>query len=121
GPPGSETASVDRVRLQRMDRRVEARLRTLAVQSPEAADVTLRVAGDRLGEVAAGRADRADDGQRAFAPAQRLDARGALVELRQPRTEVRRVAGLARQLAEATGHLAQRLGPAAGRVGHQRH
>ena len=119
-PPLRDRVGVLRIGQQRMDRGVEARLRALPVQCPERAHEAPRMHRDRLGEVAGRRADGADDRHRALAVAERAHARGALVELRQPRTEIGRIAGLARQFAEPARHLAQRLGPAAGGVGHQR-
>ena len=70
GPPRRERRRVLGVRLQRMDGRIEARLRALDVERPEGLDVALGVAGHRLGEVARRRADRADHGDRARAAAQ---------------------------------------------------
>ena len=99
---------------------IEARLRALDVERPEGLDVALGVARHRLGEVARRRADRAHHRHRAGAARQRLDQRGALVEVGEPARQVGRIAAFAGQLAEAARHLAQRLGPAAGRVGHQR-
>ena len=66
---------------------------------------------------------RSDDGDAAFALgiSKTLDATGALVERRESRAEVGRVAALGRHLGQTTGNLAQRLGPARRRVGHHRH
>ena len=61
-PPRRELARVLRVRLQRVDRRVEARLGALHVERPEGLHVALGVARHRFGEVARGRADRAHHG-----------------------------------------------------------
>ncbi len=52
GPPRREGGRAFRVGLERMDRRVEARLRAFHVERPERLDVTLGVARHRLGKVA---------------------------------------------------------------------
>ena len=50
------------------------------VQTPEAADETLGVLGNRLGEVAALRGSGADDGDGAFRSIHVLHHAGALIE-----------------------------------------
>jgi Wax ester synthase-like Acyl-CoA acyltransferase domain len=52
--PGGEARRVLRIGLQRVNGRIESRLRTLAIQSPEGTHITLGMAGHRLGEVASG-------------------------------------------------------------------
>ena len=65
GPPGGKAHRVLGIGLQRMDGGIEARLRAFAIESPERAHIALGMAGDRLGEIAGRRTDRADDGERA--------------------------------------------------------
>src|SRR5512143_4351675 len=105
GPPRRERRGVLGVGEQRMDRGIEARLRALDVERPERLHVALRVRGDRLREVARRGADRADHGDRADPARERLHQRRALVEVGDPRREVRRIAPFARQLAEPSRDL----------------
>ena len=116
---GRELARVFGVRLQRVDGRIEARLGPLDVERPERFRVALGVRRDGLRKISRRRADGADDRHRADTAAKRLDQRRALVEIGEPRRQVRGVTALAGQFAETPGHLAQRLGPARGRIGHQ--
>jgi hypothetical protein len=51
-----------------MDRRIVPGVGQFGIQGPEAADEAAGVLGDRFGEVAPRRADRADDGDRACWP-----------------------------------------------------
>ena len=60
-----------------------ARVGQLLRQGPEGLDDVFGVAGHRLGEVAAGRGDGADQGHGAEPAAMRLDPAGALVDRRQ--------------------------------------
>ena len=117
---GGELARVFGVRLQRVDGGIEARLRSLDVECPEGFRVALGVRRDGLRKISRRRTDGTDDRHRADTAAKRLDERRPLVEVGEPRRQVRRVTALAGQFAEAPGHLAQRLGPARGRIRHQR-
>ena len=113
---------VERVAAVPVDRREVPLAGERGVQRPERARQSQRVLGDRLGEVAARRRDRADDAHRALAlpGAEAADRGGALVELGQPGRQVGGVALLGGHLLKPAGDLAQRLAPAAGRVGHER-
>src|SRR5271157_255210 len=51
-PPRGEALGSVRIGLERVDRRIEARLGAVAVEPPEAADEAFRMAGHRLGKVA---------------------------------------------------------------------
>ena len=89
------------------------------VKRPEHLDDAHGRLRDRLGNVAARRRDSADGGDGAAAvsvAADAADAAGALVELRNARREVGRVAFFAGHLLQTAGHLTQRLGPAGGGV-----
>src|SRR5512138_668083 len=103
-----------------VDRRVVPAVREVGRERPERARRAQRGLRHRLGEVAAGRRDRADDGDGALAAVERHDAPRPLVEPGEARGEVGRVPLLARHLLEARGDLAQRLRPARGRVDHER-
>src|SRR5208337_3606798 len=61
-PPLAQLLGVLGVRVDPRDGRIVPRVREVAVQGPEAAREALRMLGDRLREVAAGRGDRAYDG-----------------------------------------------------------
>ena len=101
---------------------VVARVREVLVEPPEAADESLRVARDWLGEVAARRRDRADDADAAVFSAYRDYAARALVEFREAARKVGREAFFGRDFLKASGELAQSLGPARGwRVRHDGH
>ena len=93
----------------------------IPVQCPQAADEALRVGGDRLGHVAAGRGDRADDRHRALPSPAGADPSGPLVERGQGGGQAGRVPLLGRKLAVARRELAQRLRPARGGVRDHHH
>ena len=116
----SERVQVERVGVEPVDRREVPALRELRVEGPEDLDDAERVLRDRLGEVAAGRRDRADDRDRARVAVERGHEAGALVELGEPGREVRGIPLFAGHLLEPARDLAHGLGPARGRVGHQR-
>ncbi len=120
-PPACERIHVGAVGLQRMDRRIKARLRSAAVERPESAHAAPRVHRDRFGKIAGRRTDRADDGDRALGARQRAHPARALVELREPRAQIGRIARLAGQFPEPARDFPQGLRPAAGRIGHERH
>ena len=98
-----------------------ARVREVLVEPPEAADESLRVARDRLGEVAAGRRDRADDADAAVLSADRDYAARALVEFGEAARKVCREAFFSGDFLEASGELAQSLCPARSGVCHYSH
>ena len=93
------------------------RVGQLGVERPETADEPARVLRDRLGKIAARRADRADDADRAALAGERRDRAAALVKLRQPRRQRGGKTFLGGHFFEPRREFAQRLGPAAGRVG----
>ena len=67
-PPGAHVLHILGIGMQPVDGRIMPRVGQLGVERPEAADEPARVLGDRLGEIAARRTDRADDADRtAFA------------------------------------------------------
>ena len=104
-----------------VDGRVVAGVRQFLGQGPEGLDDVLGVAGHRLGEVTPRGGDGADQGHGAGTSALGLDPAGALVDRRQARGQVGRVAFLHRHLPQAAGDLAQGLGPTAGGVRQHDH
>src|SRR6202142_1477153 len=96
-----------------MNRRKESCLRSASVERPEAAHEAASVHRDRFGEVARWGADRTNDRDRTFRAGQCADPARSLIELRETRAQICRVARLARQIAEAPRDLPQRLCPAA--------
>ncbi len=90
------------------------------IERPEDARDAQRVLADGLGSISAGRGDGAHDRDRPRAPFGRQgdDTAGALVELGDPSTEIRRVALLAGHFLETARDLPHRLGPAARGIGH---
>src|SRR6056297_2963627 len=119
--PLLEAVLEQRVGAVPVDRREVPPARQRRVERPEAAGDPERRLRDRLGEVAAGGADRADDRDGALLAGEGGHPATALVERGQARRQVGRVALLGRHLLEAGADLAQRLGPATRRVRHDRH
>ena len=120
-PPGRDVVQVFAVAVQPGDGRVVPGVGQLAVQAPETADEALGVLGHRLGEIAAGRADRPDDGHRALGAGQGVHVAGPLVELRDAGGQVGGETFFRGHLLHAPGQLAQGLRPAGGGVGHDGH
>ena len=89
------------------------------VQRPEHLDDAQGPLGHGLGEIAAARRHRADDGHGALETVEGLRAPCTLVELAEPGAEVGGEALLPGHLLEAARELAHRLGPSGGRVGHE--
>ena len=104
---------------QGMDGGILAGVGALAGKSVKGADHLQGRLGHRLVEVAAGRADRAADGDRAAAVVAQPHQAGPLVEAGDDRFEVGGERLLPGDLLQAARHLAQGLGPARGRVGQQ--
>merc|ERR1719453_2390039 len=98
-------------------------LRQLLVQAPEHLHDRQRRGRHGVGEVATRRGHGADnrDGALASRAAAARDTTRPLIERRQARAEVGRVARVRRHLRETTRDLTQRLGPARRRVGHHAH
>ena len=88
------------------------------VQSPEAADETLGVLGNGLGEVAALRGNGADDGNASLISVQGLHHTGSLIETGQAAGQVSREAFLGGHFLQSSGKLTKRLRPAGGGVRH---
>ena len=104
---------------QRMDGGIFAGVRAFAGKSEKGPDHLQGRLGHRFVEVAAGRADRAADGDRSAAAVAQAHQAGPFVKAGDDRFEIGGERFLARDLFQAAGHLAQGLGPARGRVGQQ--
>src|SRR6266705_2266153 len=117
--PVLQDLRVQAVRLEPVDGREVPPSPQGGVQSPEHLHDAERALGDGLREVPAARGDCADDADGPLKAAQRLRPTCALVELAEPRGQVRREAFLARHLFEPTRNLSHRFGPSRGRVRHQ--
>src|SRR5512133_2514617 len=107
--PAPEPLGVQAERDAPVDRGVVPAVREIGGERPERSGRAQRRLRHRLGEIAARRRHRADDGDGALAPAELHDAPGPLVEPGEPRGEVGRVALLPRHLLEARGDLPERL------------
>src|SRR5438876_6055557 len=117
--PVLQDLRVQAVRLQPVDRREVPPSPQGGVQGPEHLHDAEGALRDGLGEVPAARGHGADDADGPLEAAQRLRPTGALVELAEPRGQVRGEAFLARHLFEPTRNLSHRFGPSRGRVRHQ--
>ena len=84
GPPGLQVVRVFGIGLQRVNRRIKARLRTPPVQPPKTSHIALGMACHRLGKISGGWADGPDQGERCIGAIQGLHACRTLVKLRQP-------------------------------------
>ena len=104
-----------------VDGRIVAGVRQFLGQGPEGLDDVLGVTGHRLGEVSARGRDGADQGDGAGTGAPGLDPAGALIDRRQARGQVGRIALLDRHLPQAARDLTQGLRPAAGGVRQHDH
>ena len=97
-----------------------ARIRQIPVERPKASYKALRVLGDGFGKIAARRRNRADNGNRSFPAAQRIDASRPLVKTCKACRKIGGKAFFGRHLFHATGKLAERFRPAACRICHDR-
>ena len=120
-PPVGDLVDILAVAVEPRDRGIVPRVGELPVERPETAHEPFRVLRDRLREIAARRRHRSDDADRALGAAERLEHARALVELGEPRRQVRGEALVGGHFLHAARELAKRLGPARGRVGHDRH
>jgi hypothetical protein len=109
--PRPEQLGVPGERADPGDGRVVPGIGEVPVECPHGTDEPFGVRGHRLGQVAAGRGDRADHGDRAAAAAERDHLAGPLVEPGQRAGQGGGVALLGGQRSAAGGQLAQRLRP----------
>ena len=114
---------VQRVATRPVDCRIVAPSGQVGVQGPEGAGQPEAVLGDRLGEVAPGRRDGADDRDRATALvlAQGDHCPGTLVELGEAGGQIRRESLFAGQLFQPAGDLSEGLTPTTRGVGEHGH
>src|SRR6266516_1826406 len=119
--PILQGVAVQAVGREPVDRREMPPRAQCGVERPEHLHDPQGALGDRLGEVAPARRDRADDGDGGFAVVQRRYATGALVELAESGRQVSGKAFFSGHLLEAARDLPHRLGPPRCGVGHEGH
>src|SRR6266566_1408619 len=119
--PILQGVAVQAVGREPVDRREMPPRAQCGVERPEHLHDPQGALGDRLGEVAPARRDRADDGDGGFAVVQRRYATGALVELAESGRQVSGKAFFSGHLLEAARDFPHRLGPPRCGVGHEGH
>src|SRR5213596_182318 len=117
--PVLQDLGVQAVRLKPVDGREVPPSPQGGVQRPEHLHNAEGALGDGLREVPAARGHRTDDADGPFQASQGLRPTRTLVELAEPRRQVRWEAFLARHLFEPTRNLSHCLRPSRGRVRHQ--